>query len=189
MVAGAGARRRWTFPAQHRVARRRSVPPAFWLPRWLCLPMMREFSMPCGTRVRSQADRSEFTSPPRQTRERAGRQRLKSQTRRRAWSTAFRPSPPAPLATSASHGWTQEKWTRKTILSGIPSTNGGATWLPESQLSGPVRGYDYILPSGFLFPFGNLFSIGIDNLGSTHVVWGEGSNYRSPGSIWYTHGR
>jgi hypothetical protein len=69
------------------------------------------------------------------------------------------------------------------------STNGGATWSPESQLSGPVRGYDYILPNGFLFPFGNLFSIGIDNLGATHVVWGEGLNYRSPGSIWYTRGR
>ena len=69
------------------------------------------------------------------------------------------------------------------------STNGGATWSPESQLSGPVRGYDYILPNGFLFPFGNLFSIGIDNLGVTHVVWGEGLNYRSPGSIWYTRGR
>jgi len=69
------------------------------------------------------------------------------------------------------------------------STNGGATWSPESQLSGPVRGYDYILPNGFLFPFGNLFSIGIDNLSATHVVWGEGRNYKSPGSIWYTRGR
>jgi hypothetical protein len=69
------------------------------------------------------------------------------------------------------------------------SANGGATWSPESQLSGPVRGYDYILPNGFLFPFGNLFSIAIDNLGATHVVWGEGRNYKSPGSIWYTHGR
>jgi len=69
------------------------------------------------------------------------------------------------------------------------STNGGATWSTESQLSGPVRGYDYILPNGFLFPFGNLFSIGIDNLGVTHVVWGEGLNYRSPGSIWYARGR
>ena len=69
------------------------------------------------------------------------------------------------------------------------STNGGATWSPEAQLSGPVRGYDYILPNGFLFPFGNLFSIGIDNLSATHVVWGEGRNYNSPGSIWYTHGR
>ena len=69
------------------------------------------------------------------------------------------------------------------------SSNGGATWSPESQLSGAVPGYDYILPNGFLFPFGNLFSIGIDNLGSTHAVWGEGRNYWSPGSIWYTRGR
>jgi hypothetical protein len=69
------------------------------------------------------------------------------------------------------------------------STNGGATWSPESQLSSPVRGYDYILRNGFLFPFSNLFSIGIDNLGSTHAVWGEGRNYWLPGSIWYTHAR
>ena len=69
------------------------------------------------------------------------------------------------------------------------STNGGATWSAESQLSGPVRGYDYILPNGFVFPFGNLFSIAIDNLGNTHVVWGEGRNYKSPGSIWYSRGR
>ncbi len=69
------------------------------------------------------------------------------------------------------------------------STNGGATWSPESKLSSPVRGYDYILPNGFLFPFGNLFSIGIDNLGSTHAVWGEGRNYWLPGSIWYTRAR
>jgi hypothetical protein len=69
------------------------------------------------------------------------------------------------------------------------STNGGATWQAESQLSGPVRGYDYILPNGFLFPFGNLFSIAVDNLDTTHVVWGEGRNYKSPGSIWYSHGR
>ena len=69
------------------------------------------------------------------------------------------------------------------------SSNGGATWSPESQLSGPVRGYDYILPNGFLFPFGNLFSIAIDSLDSTNVVWGEGRDYKAPGSIWYTRGR
>ena len=67
------------------------------------------------------------------------------------------------------------------------STNGGATWSTESKLSGPVRGYDYIRPSGFLFPFGNLFSLGIDNLGITHAAWGEGRNYQTPGSIWYSH--
>ncbi len=69
------------------------------------------------------------------------------------------------------------------------STNGGATWSEEAQLSGPVRGYDYIQPNGFRFPFGDFFSIGIDNQGATHVVWGEGRNYKSPGSIWYTRGR
>jgi hypothetical protein len=69
------------------------------------------------------------------------------------------------------------------------SSNGGATWSPEAQLSGPARGYDYILPEGFRFPFGDYFSIAIDNLGTTHVVWGEGRNYKSPGSIWYARGR
>jgi hypothetical protein len=69
------------------------------------------------------------------------------------------------------------------------SSNGGATWSSETQLSGPARGYDYILPEGFRFPFGDYFSIAVDNLGTTHVVWGEGRNYKSPGSIWYTHGR
>jgi hypothetical protein len=69
------------------------------------------------------------------------------------------------------------------------SSNGGATWSGETQLSGPARGYDYVRPNGFRFPFGDYFSIAIDNLGNTHVVWGEGRNYKSPGSIWYTHGR
>jgi len=69
------------------------------------------------------------------------------------------------------------------------SSNGGATWSPETQLSGQARGYDYILPEGFRFPFGDYFSIAIDNVGTTHVIWGAGRNYKSPGSIWYTRGR
>jgi len=69
------------------------------------------------------------------------------------------------------------------------SSNGGATWSAEMQISEPARGYDYILPDGFRFPFGDYFSIAIDNLGNTHVVWGAGRNYKSPGSIWYTRGR
>lgn len=69
------------------------------------------------------------------------------------------------------------------------SSNGGATWSGEAQLSGAARGYDYILPDGFKFPFGDYFSIVIDSLGNTHAVWGEGQNFKSPGSIWYSHGR
>jgi hypothetical protein len=69
------------------------------------------------------------------------------------------------------------------------STNGGATWTEEVQLSGAVRGYDYIAPTGFRFPFGDYFGIATDGQGITHAVWGEGRNYKSPGSIWYTSGR
>jgi hypothetical protein len=73
------------------------------------------------------------------------------------------------------------------------SSNGGATWTVEAQLSGAAqsrdRTYDYVRPDGFRFPFGDYFSMAIDNLGNTHVVWGEGRNYKSPGSIWYSHGR
>jgi hypothetical protein len=69
------------------------------------------------------------------------------------------------------------------------STNGGATWSLEIRLSGPAAGYDYILPAGFRFPFGDYFGLAIDSDGATHAVWGEGRDYKSPGSIWYTHGR
>jgi hypothetical protein len=69
------------------------------------------------------------------------------------------------------------------------STNGGATWNAETRLSGPAAGYDYILPAGFRFPFGDYFGLAIDSDGATHAVWGEGRDYKSPGSIWYTHGR
>jgi Neuraminidase (sialidase) len=69
------------------------------------------------------------------------------------------------------------------------STNGGATWSNETQLSSPVRNYDYILPTGFRFPFGDYFGLAIDSEGNTHAVWGEGRDYKSPGSIWYTRGR
>jgi len=69
------------------------------------------------------------------------------------------------------------------------STNGGATWSPEARLSSYVPGYSYVQPEGFRFPFGDYFGLAIDNRGGTHAVWGEGRNYESPGSIWYTNGR
>jgi hypothetical protein len=69
------------------------------------------------------------------------------------------------------------------------STNGGATWSAVTRLSSPARGYDYILPRGFRFPFGDYFGLAIDSDGATHAVWGEGRNYKSPGSIWYARGR
>jgi nicotinamide mononucleotide (NMN) deamidase PncC len=69
------------------------------------------------------------------------------------------------------------------------STNGGANWAAEIQLSTAVRGYDYILSGGFRFPFGDYFGLAIDSDGATQAVWGEGQDYKSPGSIWYSRGR
>jgi hypothetical protein len=69
------------------------------------------------------------------------------------------------------------------------SSNGGATWSDEVRLSGYVPGYRYIGKDGFRFPFGDYFGMAIDNHGETHVVWGEGLNYQSPGSIWHVMGR
>ncbi len=69
------------------------------------------------------------------------------------------------------------------------SSNGGATWGDEVRISSYVRGYRYIAKEGFRFPFGDYFGLAIDNHGDTHVVWGEGLNYESPGSIWHSSGR
>lgn len=69
------------------------------------------------------------------------------------------------------------------------STNGGATWSAESRISSYVPGYRYIRPKGFGFPFGDYFEMDIDSQGRTHAVWGEGRNFRSPGSIWHSSGR
>ena len=69
------------------------------------------------------------------------------------------------------------------------SSNGGATWGEEIRISGYVPGYRYIGKEGFRFPFGDYFGLAIDNHGETHVVWGEGLNYQSPGSIWHASGR
>jgi hypothetical protein len=69
------------------------------------------------------------------------------------------------------------------------STNGGATWSGEARISGESLGYSYIDAGGFVFPFGDYFGLAIDSRGQTQAVWGEGLNFRSPGSIWYSSGR
>ena len=69
------------------------------------------------------------------------------------------------------------------------SSDGGATWTAEVDLSTYVAGFDYIKPDGFTFPFGDYYELDIDDRGDTHVIWGEGLNYEGPGSIWYSRGR
>jgi hypothetical protein len=68
------------------------------------------------------------------------------------------------------------------------SKDGGATWSTEQDISSFASGYDYIQLDGFSYPFGDYFEIDIDSQGKTHAVFGEGLNYVTPGSVWYTNG-
>jgi len=69
------------------------------------------------------------------------------------------------------------------------STNGGSNWTNEVDLSTYVAGSTYIFTDGFRFPFGDYFEMDIDEQGTSHLVWGEGYSYDSPGSIWYVKGK
>jgi len=69
------------------------------------------------------------------------------------------------------------------------STNGGSTWSSEADLSTYVSGSTYIFTDGYRFPFGDYFEMDIDEQGTSHLVWGEGYSYDSPGSIWYAKGQ
>jgi BNR repeat-like domain len=69
------------------------------------------------------------------------------------------------------------------------STDGGASWSAEERLSTGASGYSYITPNGFSFPFGDYFEMDIDGQGRSQVVWGNGADYDTPGSIWYVRGK
>ncbi len=68
------------------------------------------------------------------------------------------------------------------------STDGGASWSSEAQLSAFAPGFTYkfATPSdGYLQPYGDYFEIDIDGAGKTHALWGEGNSYLGPGNVWY----
>jgi BNR repeat-like domain len=68
------------------------------------------------------------------------------------------------------------------------STDGGAAWSPEAQLSAFVPGYGYKFAEpmdGYLEPYGDYFELDVDGLGTTHALWGEGPSYSGPGNVWY----
>jgi hypothetical protein len=69
------------------------------------------------------------------------------------------------------------------------SSDGGRRFTSEVDLSTPTGGLSYIQAGGFNFPFGDYYEIAIDDRGDSQLVWGEGLNWDSPGSIWYARGR
>jgi hypothetical protein len=70
------------------------------------------------------------------------------------------------------------------------STTGGISWSNELQVSRFVTGYPYKLDTpldGFGQPYGDYFEMDIDQMGRTHMAWGEGPNYVGPGNVWYAN--
>jgi BNR repeat-like domain len=74
----------------------------------------------------------------------------------------------------------------------LSSTDGGATWSPETKLSQFVPGYPYKHATpldGFGQPYGDYFELDVDGAGRTHALWGEGPSYNGPGNVWYARSR
>jgi hypothetical protein len=64
------------------------------------------------------------------------------------------------------------------------STDGGATWSQEVQVSQFASGFPYKTADGFMFPYGDYDAIAWDGA-HVHLAWGEGPSYAGPGNVWY----
>jgi len=70
------------------------------------------------------------------------------------------------------------------------SDDGGASFGPVVQLSAYATGYPYKLAApadGYLQPYGDYFELAADS-GTIHALWGEGTSYFGPGTVWYARG-
>lgn len=68
------------------------------------------------------------------------------------------------------------------------STDSGATWSDEWQLSAFMTGYGYKFATpadGYLQPYGDYFELDINSAGKTVALWGEGHSYIGPGNVWF----
>ena len=67
------------------------------------------------------------------------------------------------------------------------SSNGGASWSTEAQVSQYAAGFPYITSQGFAFPYGDYITLALDPAGHVQMAWGEGPSYAGPGNVFYAH--
>jgi hypothetical protein len=70
----------------------------------------------------------------------------------------------------------------------VTTLDGGASWGAPVLLSDLDAGAPYKGPLGYDFVYGDYFEIAIDDAGTTHIIWGAGTNFIGPGGSWYTRG-
>jgi hypothetical protein len=67
------------------------------------------------------------------------------------------------------------------------SRDGGKHLSATVRISGYVSGYSYLTKQGFAFPYGDYFSMVVDQDNLTQMAFGEGPSYAGPGNIWVSH--
>jgi len=67
------------------------------------------------------------------------------------------------------------------------STDGGIDFSSTVRISSFVPGYPYLTPKGFGSPYGDYFSMVVDDANNTQATFGEGPSYAGPGNIWVSH--
>jgi len=68
------------------------------------------------------------------------------------------------------------------------TTNAGGSFSSTLRLSNLGSGATYKTAAGFVFPYGDYFSIAVSASGKSYVIWGEGPSYIGPGGTWSTSG-
>jgi hypothetical protein len=67
------------------------------------------------------------------------------------------------------------------------SSDGGIDFSSTVYISSFVPGYPYLTPQGFGSPYGDYFSMVVDDTNNTQAAFGEGPSYAGPGNIWVAH--
>jgi BNR repeat-like domain len=94
-----------------------------------------------------------------------------------------------PAAASPSNGTFHAMWQES--RGGVwntyvrTSTDGGATWGAEVDISDATSGAPYVSPAGYAAPYGDYGMMAITSAGKAIAAWGEGASFAlGPGGIW-----
>jgi photosystem II stability/assembly factor-like uncharacterized protein len=83
-------------------------------------------------------------------------------------------------------GWMDERTGAWNVFFRV-SKDGGIHFSNAVRISGFVPGYPYLTQIGFSLPYGDYFSMVVDEQNHTQIAWGEGPGYAGPGNQWTLH--